>query len=104
MLIIITILIQLFDVAIHIITDQVELLRIISNGVIIVGLFVALKGIRKFSAILAGTVAIYLILNIIFLSMEGIRNDGTIRWVLLLLMAGTILSTLTLIRRRRGSA
>ncbi len=84
-------LIQLFDIFIHAVTDQLEILRVTSNIIVLVWLAIAAAGKfnEKFLQIAMRSVSAYLILNITFLALEGIRNmeqGGELRVTLFLLI------------------
>ena len=84
-------LIQLFDIFIHAVTDQLEMLRVTSNIIILLWLAIAAAGKfnGKFLQIAMGSVSAYLILNITFLALEGVRNmeqGGELRVTLFLLV------------------
>ena len=89
------ILIQLFDIIIHIATNQVEPIRITSNVVIIVWVVALWMGwltaqIRNSVFVAAG---IYLLLNLIFLAQNGLTNSeqgDAPRTVLFLLLIVTM--------------
>lgn len=96
-------LVQLFDILIHAITNQLELIRVISNVIILLwlgsvstGKFGAKFPQTAFGAI--GAISAYLVLNIIFLALEGVTNavqGGGLRVMLFLLVfMTTILSSL----------
>jgi len=89
-IIIVIILVQLFDIAIHAATDQLEPLRVISNLIILAWIFVLLAGKlgEKIKSITLGSIGAYLGLNIIFLALEGLTNpnNGTLRVTLFLLV------------------
>ena len=83
-------LLQLFDIFIHAVTDQLEILRVTSNIIVLVWLTITAAGKfnGKFLQIAMGSVGAYLILNIIFLAFEGVRNmeqGGELRVTLFLL-------------------
>ena len=84
-------LLQLFDIFIHAVTDQLEILRVTSNIIVLVWLTIAAAGkfSGKFLQISMGSVSAYLILNITFLALEGVRNmeqGGELRVTLFLLI------------------
>ncbi len=93
-------LLQLFDIFIHAVTDQLEILRVTSNIIILLWLAIAAAGKfnGKFLQIAMGSVGAYLILNIMFLAFEGVRNmeqGGELRVTLfLLIFLTTVLSAL----------
>ena len=84
------VLLQLFDIFIHAVTDQLEILRVTSNIIVILWLAIAAgKFNGKFLQIAMGSVSAYLILNITFLALEGVRNmehGGELRVTLFLLI------------------
>lgn len=85
------VLLQLFDIFIHAFTDQLEMLRVTSNIIILLWLAIAAAGKfnGKFLQTAKGSVSAYLILNIIFLALEGLRNmeqGGELRVTLFLLI------------------
>jgi len=78
-LILAIIIIQLFDIIIHAATDQLEPLRVGSNLIILVWVFVLLSGklSEKIKSITLGSIGTYLGLNLIFLALEGLTNPNT---------------------------
>ena len=98
-------LIQLFDIIIHVSTDQAEPIRIASNVVIIVWIIAALAGWLKarYRNISIAAISIYLVLNIVFLAQNGLTNPeqgDTLRTTLFLLVFLTFtLSALFTFRR-----
>ena len=69
--------IQIIDVAVHIATDQVETLRIISNSIIVLW---AGWLIHKTNKLLDyGLVGSYILLTLFFIMLNGITNDGSPR-------------------------
>ncbi|MBA3531504.1 MAG: hypothetical protein H0T73_06230 [Ardenticatenales bacterium] len=91
--------IQLFDIFIHAVTNQLEILRVASNIIILLWVASAVsERFKKIVSITAAAIGIYLILNIAFLSLKGITNaaqGGELRVMLfVLLFLTTILSTL----------
>ncbi len=100
--------IQVFDIIIHAATDQLEILRVTSNVIILLWLAIVTMGKfnLKFLQIAATSIGAYLVLNVIFLAMEGVTNieqGGGLRTTLFLLVFLTItLSTLlTYLQDRR---
>ncbi len=100
--------IQVFDIIIHAATDQLEILRVTSNVIILLWLTIVTMGKfnLKFLQIAATSIGAYLVLNVIFLAMEGVTNieqGGGLRTTLFLLVFLTItLSTLlTYLQDRR---
>lgn len=101
-------LIQLFDIAIHAATDQLEPLRVASNVVILLWLILAASG--KISASMRQTdiasVGGYLLLNAIFLAQAGLTNPaqgGAVRWMLFLLVVLTLTLAIWLLFGKRGA-
>ena len=91
-------LLQVFDIAIHAATDQLEFLRVSSNVIILLWLAVLASGKGNVKAGLAATSAVgaYLILNLIFLAREGFTSPeqgGRLRVMLLLLVFLTVASS-----------
>lgn len=93
--------IQVFDIFIHVATSQVEPIRITSNIIILLWLttvFIFSAFNANFLKIAIGSIAVYLILNIIFLMLEGVTNaeqGGALRIMLFVLVLLTLtLSTL----------
>lgn len=87
--------VQLADIVIHAATDQLEILRVSSNGIVLIWLAVVMTG--KFNAnflqTAASSIGAYLVLNLIFLAREGVTNveqGGELRTTLFLLMFLTI--------------
>ena len=88
-------LLQLFDIAIHAATDQLEFLRVLSNVIILLWLAVTALEWRNAKGVLAAISAVgaYLILNLVFLAREGFANPeqgGGVRVMLLLLVFLTV--------------
>ena len=69
--------IQIVDTTVHILTNQAELLRIISNFLIVVWLYVLMS--KKNKNINIGVVSTYIIFNFIFLVLNGFTNNGNPR-------------------------
>jgi len=85
--------VQVVDILIHAATDQIEPLRVLSNAVILLWLGLAAAGRVKGKGLPLAAVAIYLLLNALFLVQAGITNPqqgDAVRWVLLLLVALTV--------------
>jgi hypothetical protein len=100
---------QLFDIAIHAVTNQLELLRVFSNIIILVWSLVVIFGKldKKILPVSGGSIGAYLVLNLVFLALEGVTNPnqgGELRVMLFLLVFLTVgLSTLlTILRRHHG--
>ena len=88
---IVIVLIQLFDIIIHVSTDQAEPIRFASNIVIIVWIIAALIGWLKerFRTISIAAIGTYFVLNAIFLAQNGLTNPkqgGALRTMLFLLV------------------
>ncbi|WP_129633847.1 hypothetical protein [Candidatus Oscillochloris fontis] len=88
-------LIQLVDIFIHAATDQLEIIRVISNLVILLWLAVIMLNWYKikFLQISISSIGLYVILNFIFLAKEGLTNPeqgGNLRTMLLLLAFLTV--------------
>ena len=104
------VLLQLFDIFIHAVTDQLEILRVTSNIIVLVWLTITAAGKfnGKFLQIAMGSVGAYLILNIIFLAFEGVRNmeqGGELRVTLfLLIFLTTALSALLIYIKGRQTS
>ena len=87
-------LVQVFDIVIHVATDQVEPIRITSN--IIIFVWLAMMSSGKFEAqnrlMALGAIGAYLVLNLIFLALEGVTNseNGEFRTMLFILLTLTI--------------
>jgi len=86
---------QIFDIIIHAATNQIEILRVTSN--ILILLWLVMVGLRKlntnFLAVSIGSIALYLMMNIIFLAQSGLTNPeqgGELRVTLLVLVFLTI--------------
>ena len=103
-------LIQLFDILIHAVTNQLEVLRVSSNIVILIWLAVVISGkvTTKFLPASVSAIGLYLLLNIIFLAREGLTNTqqgGEPRIMLFLLMLLTLsLSTFLAYTGKRESS
>jgi hypothetical protein len=71
-------LVQVVDIVIHMATDQVEIMRIIANLVILLWVVGVAWGRFKtgFLPISVGAVGVYLLLNLTFLALEGVKNPA----------------------------
>ena len=103
---IIIILLQLFDIAIHAATDQLEPLRVVSNLIILAWMLVMMTGKlgEEIKSVALGSIGAYLGLNIIFLALEGMTNPntGALRGTLFLLVfLTTALSTVLLTQLKK---
>ena len=84
------ILIQVADTTVHVLANQIEPLRITANVIIIIWLLLPSKNLTK--SISLGSISLFAILNIYFLSQFGITNDGSPR----IFFWGAVISTLAL--------
>ena len=84
------ILIQVADTTVHVLANQIEPLRITANIIIIIWLLLPSKNLTK--SISLGSISLFAILNIYFLSQFGITNDGSPR----IFFWGAVISTLAL--------
>ena len=103
------ILIQLFDIIIHVSTDQAEPIRIASNIVIIVWIIAALAGwlIERSRTISIAAISTYVVLNVMFLAQNGLTNPeqgGALRTTLFLLVFLTVTLSALFIFRTSTSA
>jgi hypothetical protein len=84
---------QLFDIVIHLFTNQFELIRVQSNIIVILWVFYLNIKPNSLSQKLITTlsISIYLILNFLFIFEYGIinPNDNNIRFVLIVLIVFT---------------
>jgi hypothetical protein len=88
--------VQIFDVVIHAATDQVEMIRIIANLIILLWAVGVMGGRLRtgFLPMSVGAVGVYLLLNLIFLALEGVTNPAqgdaprTMLFLLVLLTVG----------------
>jgi len=88
--------IQLLDIILHAATNQLEPLRVASNLVILLWLAVIASGRLKLRSRLLSVAAVsgYLLLNLIFLALEGVTNPqqgGALRLSLFGLVSATVL-------------
>ena len=84
------ILIQVADTTVHVLANQIEPLRITANVIIIIWLLLPSKNLTK--SISLGSISLFAILNIYFLSQFGITNEGSPR----IFFWGAVISTLAL--------
>ncbi len=96
------VLIQFFDLFIHAATNQLEILRVSSNIILLLWLAVTASGRynTKFLSLAVGSIGGYLVLNFIFLALEGVTNveqGGELRGMLFLLMSLTVAASFLLI-------
>ena len=78
--------IQIIDIAVHVITGQIEPIRIIASLLLLVWLF-AMKN-KRYDY---GVVILYVFLNSLFLFQNGILNDGSPRVFFLVAVISTLL-------------
>ena len=99
------IVVQLFDIAIHGATDQLEPLRVASNLIILAWIVILLAGKlgEKIMAVALGSIGAYLGLNLIFLVLEGLTNPntGAVRGMLFLLVFLTTALSIVLITQQK---
>ena len=96
----IIIVIQLFDIAVHILTNQVEPIRIISNVIIMALILSNVFSIKPLNQTIAYVAVVaYFILNIIFVIRNSIwTENGDLRIVFFLLVISTLLLSILFIR------
>ncbi|MEO0643274.1 MAG: hypothetical protein AAFY47_07650 [Pseudomonadota bacterium] len=84
--------VQILDIAIHLVADQMEPIRIASNTVAVVGGMIALWLRSCAGLALAAAAAIYLALNLVFLANAGLINPvtGTPRILLFVLVLASL--------------
>ena len=92
--------IQIVDATVHILTNQAELLRIISNFLIVVWLYVLMS--KKNKNINIGVVSTYIIFNFIFLVLNGFTNDGNPRVFLYIAVSLTSILSFNLISKTKS--
>ena len=92
--------IQIVDTTVHILTNQAELLRIISNFLIVVWLYVLMS--KKNKNINIGVVSTYIIFNFIFLVLKGFTNDGNPRVFLYIAVSLTSILSFNLISKTKS--
>jgi hypothetical protein len=106
-IIVVLVVLQLFDIVIHAATDQLETLRVASNVIILAWLVAVAAGRINARAVqaAAGAIGAYLVLNILFLALEGVTHPnqgGELRVTLFALVFTTVaLSTWFAILHRR---
>jgi|TARA_B110000444_G_C18456568_1_gene418222 hypothetical protein len=83
-------LIQIIDIAAHVATNQIEILRIISNLIIISWATIFLNQSKKQTDFLI--IASFILLNLFFIFLNGLTNDGSPR----IFFVGSVLTTLVL--------
>ena len=86
-------LVQVFDIFVHVASNQIEPLRIAGNIVIFAWLvalaFVGVAIRKSLTRVTLLALVAYLALNAIFLGVEGFTNQGETRTVMFLLVAVT---------------
>ena len=92
--------IQIVDTTVHILTNQAELLRIISNFLIVVWLYVLMNKKNKYINI--GVVSTYIIFNFIFLVLNGFTNNGNPRVFLYIAVSLTSILSFNLISKTKS--
>ena len=92
--------IQIVDTTVHILTNQAELLRIISNFLIVVWLYVLMS--KKNKNINIGVVSTYIIFNFIFLVLNGFTNNGNPRVFLYIAASLTSILSFNLISKTKS--
>ena len=92
--------IQIVDTTVHILTNQAELLRIISNFLIVVWLYVLMS--KKNKNINIGVVSTYIIFNFIFLVLNGFTNNGNPRVFLYIAVSLTSILSFNLISKNKS--
>ena len=92
--------IQIIDTTVHILTNQAELLRIISNFLIVVWLYVLMS--KKNKNINIGVVSTYIIFNFIFLVLNGFTNNGNPRVFLYIAVSLTSILSFNLISKTKS--
>lgn len=87
-------LVQVADIVIHVGSDMIEPTRILSNMFIFIWLGIVVSGRLNHMAwrVHSGFVGVYLLLNAVFLAMEGFVNsaNGQFRMVLFVLVGVTV--------------
>jgi len=92
--------IQIVDATVHILTNQAEPIRIISNFLIVVWLYVLMS--KKNKNINIGVVSTYIIFNFIFLVLNGFTNDGNPRVFLYIAVSLTSILSFNLISKTKS--
>jgi hypothetical protein len=101
-------LVQIFDIIIHVATNQLEAVRVTSNVIILLWLLLMTSGKlnTKFLQTAIAAIGAYLLLNVIFLAVEGVTNveqGGGLRVVLFLLVFLTVTLSFLLVYLRQSS-
>ena len=81
--------IQVVDVAVHILSDQVEPLRIAANIAVIAWALVSALNLSKKQSMV--NLSVFIVLNLVFLLQNGIANDGSPRIFFWGAVASTVL-------------
>ena len=68
---------QVIDAGVHLATDQVEPVRLISNGVILAGGALAARLPSRAAPVTLGAGLVYLALNLAFVAANGLTNPVT---------------------------
>lgn len=97
MLIYLILFVNVFDIAFHVMIGQPESLRIIGNTFIIISSVLLLVH-TSYRMLFVASLVLYIILNTLFVLLEGIGTLGT------LLIAFTVLSGVVIVRRRSTTA
>ena len=100
-LVILLAIVQIFDIIVHAATNQLEPLRVSSNIIILAWVTVLLTSTIKVKLmpLAVAAIAAYLLLNGIFLMLEGVTNPtqgGALRTMLFLLVFVTLLLSICL--------
>ena len=81
--------IQVVDVTVHILSDQVEPLRIAANIAVIAWALVSALNLSKKQTMV--NLSVFIVLNLVFLLQNGIANDGSPRIFFWGAVASTVL-------------
>ncbi|MEO0999931.1 MAG: hypothetical protein AAFW69_04920 [Pseudomonadota bacterium] len=97
--------VQALDVLLHVVTGQIEPIRIASNLILVAGAFAAMRAAGRARLLIAGAVLVYVLLNAVFLGQNGLVNPATeaLRIPLFAFVIGSVALALWLERRRRGA-
>ncbi len=95
MLIYLTLFVNVFDIAFHVMIGQPESLRIIGNTFIIISAVLLLVH-TSYRMLFAASLVLYIILNTMFILLDGIGMLGA------LLIAFTVLVGVIIVRRNNG--
>ena len=94
------IVIQILDIIIHLLTNQFELTRVISNGCVIAWVLLLQFNVHKivFNLVTSITLSIYIILNGLFLLENGLvnPNNQSLRIMLFMFVLSTIILVIIL--------